>query len=50
MPARRKAIRPLESNKDREFETLLRMASRLMGPSQPLPRIKTPQGKPGKPS
>jgi len=50
MPVRHMALRPLESDKDREFETLLRMASRLMGPSQPLPRIKTPQGKPGKPS
>ena len=49
MPARRKAIRSLESDKDREFETLLRRASRLMGPPQPSPRIKTPQGKQVKP-
>jgi hypothetical protein len=49
MSARRKAIRPPVPDKDLEFERLLRLASRLQGPPQPLPRIKTPHGKQGKP-
>jgi hypothetical protein len=50
MSARRKSLRPPEPDKDREFERLLRRASRLIGPPQPLPRAKTPQDKLGKPS
>jgi transcriptional regulator with XRE-family HTH domain len=42
MPARRRALRPLESGKERQFERLLRRASRLQRPPQPLHRIKTP--------
>jgi hypothetical protein len=50
MSARRKAIRTLDSDKDREFERLLRKASRLMGPPQPLLRVKTSHEKHGKPA
>jgi hypothetical protein len=49
MPARRKAHRPRESEKDREFEKLLRAASRLQGSPRTLPRIKTPRSEPNKP-
>jgi hypothetical protein len=49
MPARRTAHRSLESEKDREFEKLLRTASRLQGTPQPFPRIKAPRNTNGKP-
>ena len=49
MPARRKAHRPRESEKDREFEKLLRATSRLQGTPRTLPRIKTPRSEPNKP-
>jgi hypothetical protein len=47
MPARRKAPRPRASEKDREFDKLLRAASRLQGTPEALPRIKAPRGKRG---
>lgn len=49
MSARRKTVRPPGSDKDREFERLLRKASRLVGPPQPLSWIKLPQSTQGKP-
>jgi hypothetical protein len=45
MPARRKAPRPLQSKKDREFDKLLRDASRRQGIPQPSPRITAPASK-----
>jgi len=45
MPARRKVHRPRESEKDREFDKLLRAASRLQGTRRPLPRIKALRSK-----
>jgi len=49
MPARRKAYRLRDSEKDREFEKLLREASRLQSAPQPIPRIEAPRSKHGKP-
>ncbi len=49
MPPRRKALRPRESEKDREFEKLLRAASRLQSTPRTIPRIKTPRSKPNRP-
>ena len=45
MPARRKVRRPRELEKDREFEKILRAASRLQGIPRRLPRIKAPRSK-----
>ncbi len=49
MPARRKAHHPPEFEKDREFEKLLRAASRLQSTPRTFPRIKTPRSKSNKP-
>lgn len=49
MPAHRKAYRPRDSERDREFEELLRSASRLKSTPQPVPRSKAPRSRHGKP-
>jgi uncharacterized protein (DUF2236 family) len=45
MPVRHMAHLPRESEKDREFEKLLRAATRLQGTPRPLPRTKAAESK-----
>jgi hypothetical protein len=49
MPSRQKAHRPRQPENDREFEKLLRVASRAQRVSRPRPRLKAARGKRGKP-
>jgi uncharacterized protein (DUF2236 family) len=48
MAVRHMAHRPRESEKDREFEKLLRAATRLQATPRPLPRTKAALSKHGK--
>ncbi|HEY4709083.1 MAG TPA: hypothetical protein VIH46_02835 [Candidatus Acidoferrales bacterium] len=49
MPSRQKAHRRREPENDREFEKLLRVASRLQRVSRPVLRLKAVRGKSDKP-
>jgi hypothetical protein len=49
MPSRQKAHRPREPENDREFEKLLRVASRRQRVSGPVLRFKADRGKSHKP-